>query len=183
MIYCFFQLLVDYLGGERSLLILLHARPPKHHVFPVNIFKHELDVSDPYTFLLLKRGILRAFDTPPMHGTHTEPPEYVQVKPILAIVTLILKAAGAYNEGDFRANSGYLYVSVVYNFSICLSLYCLAMFWVVVNDDLQPFRPMPKFLCIKVRLLLFSGITYLTINVYRVLFSSLSGNLQASPFW
>jgi Organic solute transporter Ostalpha len=76
--------------------------------------------------------------------------EYVQVKPILAVVTLILKVTGSYNEGDFRANSGYLYVSVVYNFSICLSLYCLAMFWVVVNDDLQPFRPLPKFLCIKV---------------------------------
>jgi hypothetical protein len=61
-----------------------------------------------------------------------------------------LKAIGAYNEGDFRANSGYLYVSIIYNFSICLSLYCLAMFWVCVNEDLKPFRPMPKFLCIKV---------------------------------
>jgi len=133
VIYCFFQLLLAYLGGERSLLILLHGRPPKTPVFPMNLFWHEIDVSDPHTFLFLKRGIL----------------QYVQVKPLLAIVTLILKAADAYNEGDFRANSGYLYVSVIYNFSICLSLYCLAMFWVCVNEDLQPFRPMPKFLCIK----------------------------------
>ena len=67
-------------------------------------------------------------------------PEYVQVKPILAIVTIILKAVGKYNEGDLRANSGYLYVSVVYNFSICMALYCLAIFWMCVNDDLKPFR-------------------------------------------
>jgi len=66
--------------------------------------------------------------------------EYVQVKPILAGATLILKAVGKYNEGDFRANSGYLYVSIIYNVSICLSLYCLAMFWICVNDDLKPFR-------------------------------------------
>jgi len=66
--------------------------------------------------------------------------EYVQVKPILAAATLILKAVGKYNEGDFRANSGYLYVSIIYNISICLSLYCLAMFWICVNDDLKPFR-------------------------------------------
>jgi hypothetical protein len=51
-----------------------------------------------------------------------------------------LKAIGKFNEGDFRANSGYLYVSICYNISICLALYCLAMFWVVVNDDLKPFR-------------------------------------------
>ena len=67
-------------------------------------------------------------------------PEYVQVKPILAIVTIIPKAVGKYNEGDLRANSGYLYVSVVYNFSICMALYCLAIFWMCVNDDLKPFR-------------------------------------------
>ncbi|KAF4621605.1 hypothetical protein D9613_012574 [Agrocybe pediades] len=133
VIYCFFVLLLTYLGGERSLLILLQGRPPKDPVFPLNLFKREIDVSDPYTFLFLKRGIL----------------QYVQVKPILAAVTLILKATGKYNEGDFRANSGYLYVSIIYNLSICLSLYCLAMFWVCVNDDLKPFRPVPKFLCVK----------------------------------
>ncbi|KAF8804907.1 DUF300-domain-containing protein [Phlegmacium glaucopus] len=133
VIYCFFVLLLSYLGGERSLLILLQGRPPKEPVFPINLFKREIDPSDPYTFLFLKRGIL----------------QYVQVKPVLAAATLILKACGKYNEGDFRANSGYLYISIIYNTSICLSLYCLAMFWVCVNDDLTPFRPVPKFLCVK----------------------------------
>ncbi|KAI0354083.1 DUF300-domain-containing protein [Trametes cingulata] len=133
VIYCFFDLLIAYLGGERSLLILLHGRPPKYPVFPGNLFWREVDVSDPYTFLFLKRGVI----------------QYVQVKPILALVTVILKAVGKYNEGDLRAGSGYLYVSIVYNVSICLALYCLAIFWMCVNDDLKPFRPMPKFLCVK----------------------------------
>lgn len=62
VIYCFFQLLVGYMGGERSLLILLHGRPPKDTVFPFNLFRRELDLSDPYVFLFMKRGILRAFD-------------------------------------------------------------------------------------------------------------------------
>lgn len=59
---------------------------------------------------------------------------------MLAVVTLILKALGKFNEGDFRANSGYLYVSIIYNASICLALYCLAVFWICVNDDLKLFR-------------------------------------------
>ncbi|KAL1724837.1 organic solute transporter subunit alpha/Transmembrane protein, partial [Schizophyllum commune] len=102
VIYCFFVLLLVYLGGERSLLIMMHGRPPKAPPFPANIFTREIDVSDPYTFLFLKRGIM----------------QYVYVKPILATATLILKACNKYNDGDLRANSGYLYVSVVYNISI-----------------------------------------------------------------
>ncbi|KAI6101629.1 DUF300-domain-containing protein [Pisolithus croceorrhizus] len=133
VIYCFFVLLVDYLGGERSLLIMLHGRPPIPAVFPVSLWRNEIDVSDPYTFLFLKRGIL----------------QYVQVKPVLAFASLIMKATGTYNEGDFRARSGYLYVSIIYNTSICLALWCLAVFWMCVNADLKPFRPVPKFLCVK----------------------------------
>ncbi|THG96044.1 hypothetical protein EW026_g5723 [Hermanssonia centrifuga] len=133
VIYCFLDLLIGYLGGERSLLNSLHGRPPKYQVFPGSLFWREVDVSDPYTFLFLKRGVL----------------QYVQVKPILALVTIVLKATGKYNEGDLRGDSGYLYVSIVYNFSICMALYCLAIFWMCVSEDLKPFRPMPKFLCVK----------------------------------
>ncbi|KAH7890549.1 DUF300-domain-containing protein [Phlebopus sp. FC_14] len=133
VIYCFFVLLLDYLGGERALLILLHGRPPIPAIFPVSLWRHEIDASDPYTYLFLKRGIL----------------QYVQVKPLLALASLTMKATGTYNEGDFRARSGYLYVSIIYNASICLALWCLAVFWMCVNQDLKPFRPVPKFLCVK----------------------------------
>ncbi|EGN94566.1 hypothetical protein SERLA73DRAFT_114846, partial [Serpula lacrymans var. lacrymans S7.3] len=133
VIYCFFVLLLSYLGGERELLIRMHGSPPKQAIFPINLFRSEIDISDPYTFLTLKRGIL----------------QYVQIKPLLALATVILKATGKYNEGDFRARSGYLYVSIVYNISICLSLYSLALFWLCVSQLLTPFRPVPKFLCVK----------------------------------
>lgn len=59
VIYCFFNLLLGYLGGERSLLMLMHGREPKRAVFPANLITGEIDVSDPYTFLFLKRGIIR----------------------------------------------------------------------------------------------------------------------------
>lgn len=59
VIYCFFNLLIEYLGGERSLIVLLHGRRPQEHLFPMNIFLTPMDASDPYTFLALKRGVLR----------------------------------------------------------------------------------------------------------------------------
>jgi hypothetical protein len=37
----------------------------------------------------------------------------VQVKPILAAATIILKALGKFDEGDLKAGSGYLYISIV----------------------------------------------------------------------
>ncbi|KAG9319481.1 hypothetical protein KVV02_002730 [Mortierella alpina] len=133
VIYCFFSLLVCYLGGERSLLVMLHGRPYTKHLWPVSLWSREMDVGDPYTFLFIKRGIL----------------QYVYVKPILAAVTMLLKSNGAYNDGSISLKSGYFWVSFVYNLSVCLSLYCLGMFFMATQDDLEEFRPIPKFLCIK----------------------------------
>ena len=104
------------------------------------------------------------------------------MKPVLAIVTLILKASGKYREGDFSWTSGYLYVTIVYNISICLALYCLGMFWLCINSDLKgfrsvlsylsipsfhsypPLRPVPKFLCVK-GILFFSFWQSLAISI------------------
>lgn len=140
MIYTFLQLLITYLGGERSLLIILHGRPPIPHPFPVNIFLHPMDVSDPWVLLNLKRGVLRksyrssiaasqAIDHPSCLDYQTKQlaytcnfSEYVQVKPLLVLVVIALKATGTYHEGRFATDSGYTYVSIAYNASICLSL-------------------------------------------------------------
>lgn len=71
------------------------------------------------------------------------------MKPVLAIATIIMKATGTYKEGYIGLTSGYLWSGLVYNLSITISLYALAMFWVCMSADLKPFRPMPKFLCVK----------------------------------
>ena len=62
---------------------------------------------------------------------------------------IALKLTGTYQEGYIGLTSGYLWTGVFYNVSITLSLYALALFWVCMSEDLQPFRPVPKFLCIK----------------------------------
>ncbi|OQO07245.1 hypothetical protein B0A48_07815 [Cryoendolithus antarcticus] len=132
-LYTFFQLLVNFLGGERSLIILMHGRAPVPHLWPLDMCLAKVDISDPHTFLSVKRGIL----------------QYVWIKPALAFATVIMKATGTFREGVMAVDSGYLWTSIIYNVSICISLYDLALFWVCMSADLKPFRPMPKFLCIK----------------------------------
>src|SRR5271156_3855398 len=132
-IYTFLQLLINFLGGERSLIVMMHGRPPISHPWPISIWCPKVDISDPHTFLAIKRGIL----------------QYAYLKPLLSIATIIMKLSGTYQEGSLAATSGYLWVGILYNLSVSLSLYSLAMFWVCMFEDLKPFRPVPKFLCIK----------------------------------
>ena len=45
--------------------------------------------------------------------------------------------------------SGYLYLSIVNNCSVSLSLYCLVLFYLATEDRLKPFNPFYKFLTVK----------------------------------
>ncbi|KAH6635264.1 organic solute transporter Ostalpha-domain-containing protein [Chaetomium sp. MPI-SDFR-AT-0129] len=132
-IYTFFQLLINYLGGERALIIMTHGREPVHHLWPLNHVLSRIDISDPHTFLAIKRGIL----------------QYAWLKPILALAAIIMKATGTYQEGYIGLSSGYFWSGIIYNISVTVSLYSLGLFWVCMHNDLKPFRPVPKFLCIK----------------------------------
>lgn len=132
-IYTFFQLLINYLGGERALIIMTHGRAPVSHLWPMNHLLSPVDISDPYTFLAIKRGIL----------------QYAWLKPILGISAIVMKATGTYQEGYIGLSSGYFWSGIVYNISVTVSLYSLGLFWICMNNDLKPFRPVPKFLCIK----------------------------------
>lgn len=124
VIYTFFTLLTNLLGGERNVVLTTIGREPKDQLFPMNLFLAKVDISDPYTFLYVKRGIL----------------QYVWIKPLLSLATIMVSALDI---------SGSLWIAIVYNISISISLYCLALFWYCLHDDLQPFQPWPKFLCIK----------------------------------
>ncbi|KAL7949959.1 organic solute transporter Ostalpha domain-containing protein, partial [Trichoderma barbatum] len=132
-IYTFFQLLINYIGGERAVIVIPHGRAPVHHLWPMNHLLPKVDISDPYTFLAIKRGIL----------------QYAWLKPILAVAAIIMKATDTYQEGYIGAKSGYFWSGIIYNISVTVSLYSLGLFWVCMHRDLVPFRPVPKFLCIK----------------------------------
>lgn len=79
-----------------------------------------MDPSDPWTLLNLKRGVLRASTF--LRSRPQLTAEYVQIKPLLVLVTAVCKWTGTWKEGEFTLTSGYTYVTIIYNISICLSL-------------------------------------------------------------
>ena len=133
VIYTFFSLLTEMLGGERHIIIFPTGREPVPHPGFMRYIFSDLDISDLYTFLNIKRGIL----------------QYVWLKPAICFGILFFEAVGLYDVNDLGITSIYLWLTLLYNASVSLSLYCLAVFWKILWNDLKPHKPVGKFLCVK----------------------------------
>lgn len=108
--------------------MLLHGRGMQEHVPPFNYIFPKVDISNPRTFLWIKRGIL----------------QYTVLKPFLALATIIMKATHTFEDGYIGLTSGYFWSGLLYNLSVTISLYSLGFFWLCLYWDLKPFRPIPK---------------------------------------
>jgi len=131
VLYLFTKLIINCLGGETTLIC--HFLTKRHIKHPWPLESLPTLVLDEGTFRKLKRGVL----------------QFVLIKPLTASVALILSGWGLYREGDFSWNQGYLYISVINNISVSISLYCLMLMFLVCQEYLQPMGFVGKFLCVK----------------------------------
>ncbi|XP_065134525.1 transmembrane protein 184B [Paramisgurnus dabryanus] len=132
VIYNFLSLCYEYLGGESAIMAEIRGKP--------------IQSSCVYgTCCLWGRtysiGFLRFCKQATL--------QFCVVKPLMAVITLILQAFGKYRDGDFNVASGYLYVTIIYNISVSLSLYALFLFYFATRDLLEPYSPMLKFFMVK----------------------------------
>lgn len=167
VIYTFFSLLTDMLGGEKSIVIMTSGRPPVSQIGFMQYCLPLLDILDPHTFLIIKRGIL----------------QYVWLKPVICFGVLFMELLGWYDVNDLGPKSLYLWFTIVYNFSVSLSLYCLAIFWKILWTDLKPFNPVGKFLCVK--LIIFAsywqGVLLAILNFTGILPGNSSQDENGAP--
>eukprot|EP00039_Didymoeca_costata_P029650 m.25674 g.25674 ORF g.25674 m.25674 type:complete len:397 (+) comp7730_c0_seq1:304-1494(+) len=132
VIYYFLALCFEYLGGESAILAALKDRENK----PMWLTCTCCLPPFPYGVQFLrwcKQGCL----------------QFCVIKPLMALVTIITAALGAYDDGDLRPDGGYLYVAIVYNISISIALIALILFYAATRDLLAPYRPVLKFLTVK----------------------------------
>jgi hypothetical protein len=125
------QLLIHFLGGETSLIVHLEFKRRIKQPWPLNSLRPLQ--TDKIFFRRVKQGVL----------------QFVLIKPVTAIIAIILSQYDLYHEGDFSVSSAYLYLALINNTSISLSLYCLVLFYMATEERLMPFKPFYKFLCIK----------------------------------
>jgi len=130
VLYCFFNLLVNYLDGEDNIIAIFEAKPPIHHPWPFHRYTFQ---PSRMFYNQCKLFIL----------------QFVIVNLIVAFSVFFMSYLGVYNEGSFSPSSGYLWMMIVTNLSITFCLYYLILFWLALDDELVPFDPVGKFLCIK----------------------------------
>ncbi|XP_051856178.1 transmembrane protein 184A [Antechinus flavipes] len=132
VIYSFLSLCFEYLGGESAIMAEIRGKPIRSSCFYGTCCLQGMSYSI---------GFLRFCKQATL--------QFCIVKPVMALITIILQGFGKYNDGDFNPRTGYLYVTIVYNFSVSLALYALFLFYFATSDLLRPFEPVLKFLTIK----------------------------------
>lgn len=75
--------------------------------------------------------------------------QFCIIRPLMAVITVILQAKGLYKDGNFSPDSGYLYITIIYNISISIALYALGYFYLATKDLLKPYDPVLKFIVVK----------------------------------
>ncbi|XP_054849407.1 transmembrane protein 184A [Eublepharis macularius] len=132
VIYSFLSLCFEYLGGESTIMAEIRGKPIVSSCIYGTCCLQGMSYSI---------GFLRFCKQATL--------QFCIVKPLMAVLTIILQAFGKYHDGDFNIHSGYLYITIIYNFSVSLALYALFLFYFATTELLRPFEPVLKFLTIK----------------------------------
>ncbi len=136
VIYNFFNYIIALLGEESQLIVILKGKPMDRgmHVFPFNyLFGAPYWVPGPELLAKCKMGVL----------------QYVLIKNVMAVIVFVLQSFHVYGEGHFLWHKGYAYICVLNFVSQAVALYCLAYFYNATKEELLPFRPFGKFMCVK----------------------------------
>lgn len=150
VIYCFFHFLLSLFGDEYQLISVLKQKPEcrGRHKWPLNLL---MSTWIPGHDLLnkCKFGVL----------------QYVVLKNLTAIAVFVLESRNLYLEGSWRLDRGFLYVCAISNSSQLWAFYCLVLFYVAAKEELSHWRPISKFLCVKM-VVFFTWWQALAINLF-----------------
>jgi len=131
VLYIFLQLLVQYLGGENTMIAYIEIQGRIKHPWP-------------FTNSLRPIQTNRSFYRKIRQGTI----QFVLLKPFLAISAMLLYTQNLYEEGSLSYDSVYLYVSLITNVSIAVAFYCILLFYKATEDRLYGYKPFWKFMVV-----------------------------------
>ena len=132
VIYSFFNLILEYVGGEHNWLVCVQHTHPEglKHLPPFNwCFPKSMDLDPAW----MRNCKLACF-------------QFVFVKPLVGIIFLPFLFAGTYYNPPWP-----LIRDIIYNITYTVAMYALALLYVTTHDhpSLKPKRPLAKFTTVK----------------------------------
>ncbi|EEH59064.1 uncharacterized protein MICPUCDRAFT_15117, partial [Micromonas pusilla CCMP1545] len=132
VVYNFLSLCLAYVGGPGNVVNRLGGKEIVPSWWHATCCLPRMHVDGPY-IRACKRGAL----------------QFVFLKPILAMLTLILTWCGVYGDQEIKGDKAYPYIAFVYNLSYTVALYSLLLFYLGAHELLQPYKPLLKFVLVK----------------------------------
>ena len=132
VIYCFLQLCIEYMGGPALAVSKLEGQSVPPSLSTCTCCLPTLFVNAAY-LRRVKQGVL----------------QFVILKPLMAAITIIVFETGHYHEASWSPSQAYFWITLIYNLSYSVALYALALFYFGAHDALRPFKPLLKFVMIK----------------------------------
>ena len=134
VIYHFYVFLIVFLEQYGSVETLLSQKEQVSHPFPVNLLAKPWRMG-PEFLRNCKAGVLN----------------YVIIRPCTALIAVISEANGVYGEGElFNATKSYTYCVFINGWVQTTAIYSLVMLFQATRAELDPIRPIAKFICVKV---------------------------------
>jgi hypothetical protein len=130
VIYNFFHLLMSYLGGEEHALASMVGAKIRH--MPPLCCLPPFQLSS-RTFRLWKLLLV----------------QYMWMKPVLAVIAILLTPSGAYDEASWSFRNVHVYFVLILNISVTLAFTTLVYFFMEYKTLLAPHQPIGKFAAVK----------------------------------
>eukprot|EP01059_Diplonema_ambulator_P002548 TRINITY_DN1216_c0_g1_i2.p1 TRINITY_DN1216_c0_g1~~TRINITY_DN1216_c0_g1_i2.p1 ORF type:complete len:451 (+),score=171.28 TRINITY_DN1216_c0_g1_i2:104-1456(+) len=135
VLFTFFDLMIDFLGGysKAAKKIRKSGHETMKHPAPLCCFAD----------FKITRGTIVAWQCCIM--------QYVLLKPLIALIAVICKAAGKYDEEDmFDYSDSYPWLLLFENISVTIAFTCLFYFYLASKYAIHEHNPTGKFIAIKI---------------------------------
>ncbi|KAL8274894.1 hypothetical protein Esti_001183 [Eimeria stiedai] len=119
-LYAFLELMISMLGGEQQAVNHLHLKGSLQHLWPLNHLLPPMECDR--RWLGRVKGLAAQF---------------VFVKPAAFVLNACMQ------------QEGFVFVALISNISAFIAMYSLILFYMAVRRPLAPWRPLPKFVCLK----------------------------------
>lgn len=126
VIHSFFNLILEYGGGESDCIYQIEHENPLRLPFPLCFFKKKKKNTKLIRFCY--RGIL----------------QFLICKPIMTAFHILFLILGINNNKIWIIIQG-----IIYNISYCWALYCLYVFYLAIKNIIKNFKPIAKFATVK----------------------------------